>query len=44
MTPTLNPCLSTIGEEGAPEMVATTRARMVEMAKVFMMATWRKLV
>lgn len=32
-----------MGEEGAPEMVATRRARVVEMAKVFMMDTWRKL-
>ena len=32
-----------MGEEGAPEMVATRRARVVEMAKVFMMDTLRML-
>ena len=39
MTETLNACLSTMDEEGAPEMVAMRRARVEETAKVFMMDT-----
>ena len=41
MTATSNVCLFALGEDGAPEMVAMRRKRVVVMVKVFMVDLWR---